>query len=133
MHTGETDKIYQIQFDSQNQWVTMLWEGYVSSIDFREGTEMMLNLLIENRTSKVLANIKDMLLIDKEDQQWLQNYFLPRAMRFGFRTLAIVKPTSYFNLAAIEEISTGIREKEFKIELFDSVKDAQNWLSRELI
>ncbi|ELR71674.1 hypothetical protein C900_02410 [Fulvivirga imtechensis AK7] len=111
----------------------MLWEGYVSSIDFREGTEMMLNLLIENRTSKVLANIKDMLLIDKEDQQWLQNYFLPRAMRFGFRTLAIVKPTSYFNLAAIEEISTGIREKEFKIELFDSVKDAQNWLSRELI
>ena len=129
MQTNEADKIYNIRFDTRNQWVIMHWEGYVSSIHFREGTEMMLNLLIENRSSKVLANIKDMLLIDEEDQKWLENYFLPRAMRFGFHVLAVVKPTSYFNLAAIEKISNSVKQKGLKIELFDSSEEATEWLT----
>lgn len=122
-----TPDIYDIYFDEKHQWVTMRWEGYVSSHQFREGTEMMLNLLIESRSSKVLADIKEMLLIDEEDQQWLQSYFLPRAKRFGFESIAFVKPVSYFNRAAIERISESL-SSDFNIRLFDTLQEAEEWL-----
>ena len=70
----------------------MEWQGYATSNQFKEGTELMLNTLIKHRSIKVLANIKDMILIGMEDQQWLDTQFIPRAIRFGFKAIALVKP-----------------------------------------
>lgn len=128
MEASDTQEIYDIYFDTDHQWVIMRWDGYVSTHQFREGTEMMLNLLIENRASKVLADIKHMLLIDKEDQVWLEQFFLPRAIRFGFRAIAIVKPDSHFNRAAMERISMAINQTNFEIQLFDTIEEAEQWL-----
>ncbi len=68
-------KIYNIYFDEQLGAVVMEWDGYATSGQFREGTELMLNLLIQHRTSKVLADVKDMIMIGKEDQEWMNTDF----------------------------------------------------------
>ena len=106
----------------------MEWAGYATSEGFREGTELMLNTLIKNNCEKVLANIKDMTLIGSEDQQWLDKNFLPRAIKFGFKKIAIVKPSSYFNKVAIETISEKIDKENITINHFDTVEDATAWL-----
>lgn len=120
---------YNIQFDPSHNWVIMKWEGYISSAEFREGTELMLNLLIKNNAHKVLADIEHMLLIDKEDQEWLINYFLPRAIQFGFKAIALVKPVSTFNLAAIESISSYVNDN-INVNLFSNIDEAGNWLKQ---
>lgn len=126
----EIQQTFNIYFDTKNKWVTMHWDGYVTSDQFREGTELMLNILIENRAYKVLADIKNMLLIDKSDQEWLKEYFLPRAMRFGFRAIALIKPDSYFNLAAIKDISKSMKDKTMRIRLFEDIDRAKSWLKK---
>ncbi len=122
------DKIYNVYFDEQLDAVVMEWDGYATSGQFREGTELMLNVLIQNHASKVLADAKDMILIGLEDQQWMDTEFLPRAIKFGFKAIALIKPDSYFNKVAIESISYKVDKEKLMINFFDSIDEAKIWL-----
>jgi hypothetical protein len=123
-------EIYNIYFDAEINSVIMEWDGYATSNQFKEGTELMLNILIENKCHKVLADIKDMILIGMEDQKWLDTHFLPRAIQFGFKAIAIIKPDNYFNKVAVESISYKVDHNKLAINFFDNISEAKNWLSK---
>ncbi len=123
-----TDQVYNIYFDAGSNVVTMDWDGYATTAQFREGTETMLNILIENHAHKVLADSKDMILISMEDQRWLETQFLPRAIRFGMKACAIVRPNSYFNKIAVEAVSNKINKEKLLISFFDTAEEARAWL-----
>ncbi|HSZ72688.1 MAG TPA: STAS/SEC14 domain-containing protein [Cytophagaceae bacterium] len=119
---------YSIYFDEELKAVIMEWDGYSTSNQFREGTEFMLNVLIKNHASKVLADAKDMVMIGMEDQQWMNTEFLPRAINFGFKAIAMIKPDHYFNKVAIESISYKVNKEKLTIRFFDEVEEARQWL-----
>jgi hypothetical protein len=122
-------KVYNIYFDESIDAVVMEWKGYATSNDFKEGTELMLNTLIRHNTFKVLADVKDMTIIAREDQEWLNAVFLPRATEFGFKVIAIIQPEQYFNKVAIESISHRIDPQKLSLRVFDNIEDAREWLS----
>lgn len=122
-------KVYNIYHDPLDNLVVMEWHGYSTSLEFKEGTELMLNTMIESQTSKVLANIKDMVLIGMEDQRWLTTLFIPRATHFGFRALAMVRPDNYFNNVAVEAVSREQSYLNLKIEFFNTEQEARQWLN----
>ena len=122
-------EVYNIYFDKELDFVIMVWKGYSTSEQFREGTELMLNELISNGSSKVLADIREMILIGLEDQKWLESRFLPRAIRFGFKQIAIVTPNSYFNRVAVESVSYKVDKEKISIQFFDTRDEAVSWLS----
>lgn len=121
-------QIYSAYFDEIYNHVVMEWNGYATSRQFKEGTELMLNTLIRHNASKVLADIRDMIIIGMDDQKWLDTDFIPRAIHFGFRAIAIVKPVSYFNKVAVESISYKIDKEKLMINFFDSREEAGQWL-----
>ena len=123
-------EIYNIYFDGEINSVVMEWNGYATSKQFKQGTELMLNMLIKNNCSKVLADIKDMKIIAMEDQQWLNEEFLPRATTFGFKAIAIVKPHYYFNKVAVETVSYKVDKEKLTINFFDNSEEAKEWLSK---
>jgi len=123
-------EIYNIYFDQEINAVVMEWNGYATSKQFKEGTELMLNTLIKNNCSKVLADIKDMKIIAMEDQQWLNEEFLPRATKFGFKAIAIIRPDYYFNKVAVETISYKADKDKLTINFFDNTKEAREWLAK---
>ena len=123
-------EIYNIYFDQEINAVVMEWNGYATSKQFKEGTELMLNTLIKNNCSKVLADIKDMKIIAMEDQQWLNEEFLPRATKFGFKAIAIIRPDYYFNKVAVETISYKADKDKLTINFFDNIDDAKAWLGK---
>jgi hypothetical protein len=124
-------KVYDIYFDPSLQCVVMIWNGYATSRQFREGTEYMLEVLQENAASKVLADIRDMTIIGMEDQQWLTNDFLPRAIAGGFRFVAMLRPHAYFNKVAVETVSYKIQGDKLSINYFDNREDAVAWLTKQ--
>ena len=123
-------EIYNIYFDDEINSVVMEWNGYATSKQFKQGTELMLNMLIKNNCSKVLADIKDMKIIAMEDQQWLNEEFLPRATTFGFKAVAIVKPDYYFNKVAVETISHKADKEKLNINFFYNREEAREWFSK---
>lgn len=122
-------EVYRIEYDPVTNWVVMDWDGYATSRQFREGTERMLQLLKEHHASKVLADVKDMVLIGREDQQWLNNHFLPEAIQAGFQAIALVRPSHYFNQVAIEGISYKVDQEKLRIQIFERVEEAKAWLA----
>ena len=121
-------EVYSIYFDEELGAVVMEWDGYATSQQFREGTELMLNTLIQHKATKVLADVKDMVLIGQEDQQWLLGHFLPRAIEFGFKSIAMVRPDYYFNKVAVESVSYKVDQDKLGIHFFDTVEEAREWL-----
>lgn len=123
----ETPPVYNIYFDEAQQAVVMQWEGYATSAQFREGTELMLNELIQHKASRVLADIRHMALIGSDDQRWLLDLFLPRALKFGFRSVAFLKPGSYFNQVAVENVTSKIGA-QLNMGFFENSEEAWQWL-----
>jgi len=121
-------EVYNIYFDKDLDSVVMIWKGYSTSEQFREGTELMLNELIYNGSSRVLADIREMVLIGMEDQKWLEMKFLPRAINFGFKQIAIVTPNSHFSKVAVESVSYKVDKEKLTISFFDSREEAVEWL-----
>jgi hypothetical protein len=122
------NEVYHIYFEKESDTVIMEWDGYATSEQFKAGTELMLNTLIKNNCVKVLADIKDMVLIGMEDQEWLNTHFLPRAIEFGFKAIAIIRPDFYFNKVAVESISYKVDQEKLTINFFDNIIDAKTWL-----
>lgn len=122
--------VYSVYYDELLKYVVMQWQGYAKSDEFREGTELMLNTLISNKCSRVLADISKMVLISQEDQRWLETSFLPRAVRFGFKRIALIQPDSYFNKVAVETINNKIDRSKLEVEVFDDLDNARNWLTQ---
>jgi hypothetical protein len=122
------EKVYDIYFNAVENYVVMQWNGYATSNQFREGTELMLNTLIQHKSTKVLADIRSMKIIGMEDQQWLEKDFIPRAVKFGFEALAIIQPTAYFNKVAVETVSYKVDKEKLSISFFDNMASAKEWL-----
>jgi hypothetical protein len=125
-------KTYRIFFDREINAVVMQWNGYATSDEFKEGTELMLHCLLENKACKVLADIKGMKIIGMEDQKWLDTNFLPRAIQAGFKAIAIIEPDYYFNKVAVESISYKVSKDKLTINFFDDIGKAKRWLSEVL-
>jgi len=128
MNRREVEKAYNIYYDAAEGFVRMDWYGYSTQGEFREGTEYMLKVLIDNRAHKVLADIKEMTLIGKEDQSYIQYNFLPRAIERGFRAIALVRPTNYFNAIVVESILPRATALRIQMRVFDDLAAAVEWL-----
>lgn len=126
MKTAE--EVYSIHYDAKLQAVRMTWNGYATSEQFRTGTELMLDTLAANHANKVLADIRAMELIGTNDQHWLENNFVPRAIEKGFRALAIVQPEAYFTKVSVESVSYKVENEKLTISFFKTPEEAEQFL-----
>jgi hypothetical protein len=128
---AQNSEVYDIYYHPDG-YIVMNWKGYATSEQFRHGTQIMLDLLMENQAHKVLADIKDMLIIGQDDQKWLETQFLPKAIKLGFKAIAMVKPNSYFNKVAVETISYKVDKEKLAIVFFDTTDEARQWISSDI-
>ncbi|MBO9702821.1 MAG: STAS/SEC14 domain-containing protein [Sporocytophaga sp.] len=127
----DTKPVYDIFFNPELKAVVMNWHGYSTSRQLKEGSEKMLKTLIEHKANKVLANLKEMILISMEDQNWIEHSFIPRGTEKGFKAIAIIKPKSYFNRVAVENIASKIENRDLMIiKQFDNEGEAIAWLNQ---
>jgi hypothetical protein len=124
----QESQVYKIYYDRENDWITMDWKGYATSREFRAGTERMLEELIRHKATRVFGNIRDMVLISQDDQNWLVEEFLPRAIELGMQHTALVTPVHYFNKVAVESVAYKMEKEKLSIQFFQSVEEAQAWL-----
>lgn len=120
--------VCRIYLGSGEDFITMEWSGYATSPQFRAGTEQMLEELVRHNMHKVLGDVQDMVLISAEDQDWVHQHFLPRALQNGFRAIALVRPNHYFNKVAIESMAYKLNDESLHIRVFNDAAEARTWL-----
>lgn len=119
---------FELSYDHQLSCVVMKIEGFMEGEIFRNNTEKMLALLKEKKTNKVLVIAKEMKFIRLEDCKWLENEFLPRAIREGFRVCSFVKPLDYHAMLSIENIIYQIPLPLMEAAWFNKEQEARDWI-----
>jgi len=123
--------LYQIKFNRTLHCVEMEWQGYSSDEAFRVGTERMLSLLIENQSTRVLADLSNMKLISLRSREWILQDFLPRALNAGLRVMAFVRSEDYYNQLSIGTVVYEIDPAQLTVEYFYHRSEAERWLQEQ--
>ena len=123
-----TSSVYNIYYDNDLKAVIGIWKGYATSTQFREGTEEQLALMVANQTTKMLVDLKEMVLIGKDDKDWMDKNYLPKAIEEGLKSAAVLQPDYYFNKVAVDSIIFKIDKQELKVNYFNSLGEAKEWL-----
>ena len=118
----------KIDYDADIPCVVMIWKGYATSAAFREGNAQVLAQITERRASKLLGDVTDFVLIGAEDQAWLNEVWIPRAVHAGLRKVALVQPNFYFNRVAIDSVAQKLDRDRVELGFFDNRDAAKEWL-----
>ena len=118
-----------IDYDAEVPCVVMIWKGYATSAAFRDSNARVLTEITERRASKLLGDVTDFVLIGAEDQAWLNEVWIPRAMHAGLRKVALVQPSFYFNRVAIDSVAQKVDRDRVELGFFDNRDAAKVWLS----
>lgn len=108
--------------------IVMKWRGNPTSKDFREGTEKMLDLLKLKKFTKVISDVKQMELITADDQEWVLNEFLPKALKEGFRVMAFINSDEYLTNLIVENMAYRIKLENMNFGFFDNYQTAEEWI-----
>ena len=118
-----------VRWDGHGPWVFVKWKGWANSTEYRAAQERVIDALRENHGSRNLIDSTDSRVISAEDQKWLIDDWMPRAVAAGRRTTAIVLPKRALGRTIAENIDKYPRSNSTKIAYFETVEDAAAWLS----
>jgi hypothetical protein len=122
------DLKFSVDYDVDMPGVVMIWRGYATSAVFRAANEQVLQTIGERRAKKLLGDITEFVLIGAEDQDWLNNVWLPSAMEAGLRMVALVTPNFYFNRVAVDNVVKKLDPTRLQVAYFATRDEAKAWL-----
>ncbi|HYD87580.1 MAG TPA: STAS/SEC14 domain-containing protein [Vitreimonas sp.] len=117
-----------IEYDAEIPCVVMIWKGYATSAAFRDGNAQVLSEINARKASKLLGDVTDFVLIGAEDQAWLNEVWIPRAMHAGLRKVALVQPNFYFNRVAVDSVAQKLDRERVEVGFFSTREEAREWL-----
>ena len=118
-----------IRWDGDGPWVYVKWKAWANSTEYRGAHELVIVALRENHAARNLIDSADGRVVGGEDQTWLIEDWMPRAVAAGRRWTAIVLPTSPLGRTIAENIDKSPRSELVKVEHFETVDAAAAWLS----
>ncbi|MEP6752269.1 MAG: hypothetical protein ABI959_05950, partial [Candidatus Dormiibacterota bacterium] len=93
-----------IRWDADGPWVLVKWKAWANSTEYRAAQELVIDALRENHALRNLIDSQDSKVVSGEDQKWLVESWMPRAVAAGRRWTAIVLPTSALGRTIAENI-----------------------------
>ncbi len=118
----------KIFWDDEARTVIMQWNRFAKDQDFRNGLDEGLKLLKNKSTHRWLADLRNLGTVTKEDQEWSNNDWYPRAIRDGIRDMAIIMPQSVLSTMSVKNILQKVSGVEISTQYFDEVQGAREWL-----
>jgi hypothetical protein len=118
-----------VRWISAGRWVLVEWKEWANSPEYREVHETVLIALLENRASKNLIDATNARVVSEDDQRWLIEDWMPRAVAGGRRWTAVVMPNRALARTISENIDKHPRPNVTKVEYFQTVEEAAACLS----
>ena len=118
-----------ICWDEVGGFVEMQWKKLAKGDEFRRGLDMGLKLLTEKKSNKWLADLRQLGVVEKEDQIWSNENWFPRAYDAHIKYMAIVVPQSVFAKISMNEIMRKVNNKDLTIYYHEELVEARKWLA----
>jgi signal transduction histidine kinase len=123
----------KIFFDARINSTGVVWNGPVSSNEYRSVFKKCLEFVKVYSTPNYIADLSDQGYISREDQLWMFHDIMPEAAQYGLKRIAAVKPGVDDQHA--KEYMSGISDALKKLgiiqEYFPTFDEAVNWIQQE--
>ena len=121
-----------VRWDETLPSIIMEWSGFVYGEDFKKAVNQGLDLLVEKKGCKWLADLSKMEVIAQEDQRWLDEKWFPRAARKGVKYIAMVRPRKVISQMSVKRVTGKVGELEIETSYFESLEQAREWLKTKI-
>lgn len=122
--------ICSLSFDNTIPCIVVTWKQYATSTQLRFIHENIILLLETHRASKILGLDTALPTIHNEDQTWIVENWMPRAIAAGLKATASKNPSSYFCKVSIDAIQ-AVRPAGLAFRSFDDTAEARQWLKSQ--
>jgi len=119
--------VCSIALDESLRGLVVTWRDYATSTQFRFIHEYMLELIATHRVTKILGDDTHLQTIHAEDQAWVTQNWMPRAVESGLRAAASKGPSAYFAQVAVGRVVSAA-PAPLSIQIFTTTADARKWL-----
>ncbi|WP_375562887.1 STAS/SEC14 domain-containing protein [Bernardetia sp. OM2101] len=101
----------------------------MTSEEYKDEHVNLLKFMLEQKTKRVLGNIKQLgFVVSPEVQEWMnENIFAP-VMEKGFSKLAIVMSTEFLAQLSIEQAMEEEVGQQIITKYFDDKEEAREWI-----
>lgn len=117
----------KVWYDSEIETAVIEWFGSPKSDGFREACMLVIDVLKEHKSYKVLTDNSKAIIFARADQLWLNEVWLPEADKAGYKVSATVIKDDPFVKFAVNNIVKG-RSEKFLNKRFLSQDEARQWL-----
>ena len=118
----------RIDWDESCRSVVMEWKGFVTGKAFREFVDKGLELLVQKRGCKWLADLSNMGVMSQDDQNWADIDWFPRAVKSGVKYMAMVRPQKVIPQMSVRNVLERVEDLEIETQYFTKKEDAIAWL-----
>jgi hypothetical protein len=119
--------ICSVTVDESVPCIFVVWKQYATSTQLRFIREYILELIKHDGATKVLGDDTRLPTIHAEDQKWIVEDWMPRAMAAGLRFCCSRSPDAYFGKVAVSNVQS-IAPHGLVTRRFDVMEDATQWL-----
>lgn len=126
--TNVFGKVFQtIELDTENKWVQIVSEGYLSDADVKAGALALTETMIETGFSCVLNDMR-LVVGPISASEWAAVVWPPEVAKAGLRYMALLSTADAMAVTGISKFH--IKQTYFLTEVFDDVHAAKVWLQQ---
>ncbi|GFE80455.1 hypothetical protein GCM10011487_24550 [Steroidobacter agaridevorans] len=119
--------ICRISVDAAIPCVMLVWGRYATSAQLRFVQECALDLLRRNALHKILGDDSALAVIPADDQTWLREDWLPRALSGGLKAVASKCPNGFFGKQSVANVMSRA-PRGIAMRSFENLDEAKAWL-----
>jgi len=121
------NSICRITLDAAVPCVLLVWGRYATSAQLRFVHETALDLLRRNALHKMLGDDSALAVIPADDQAWIREDWMPRALNGGLKAVASKSPNGFFGKQSVANVMSRA-PRELEMRSFDQLEEARAWL-----
>jgi hypothetical protein len=107
----------------------MEWQGWASPTEFKAANDALVQAITEHHSTKVLGDSRQIKVIQKTDQEWVNRDWFPRILGAGLTRMALVLPKSGLAKMNIDDLVSRVADR-LDVAYFATLDDAREWLAR---
>jgi hypothetical protein len=120
----------ETSWDEVNHVVKTTFKGYMSSEQFREVYDNIIDCCNKFRADKTLCDCRNYVTIRPEDQKWLTENWAPRLQRAGVKKTALILPENAIQKQVIDKTTKTAEAVSDSIGTFGNLEAAMAWIKK---
>lgn len=117
-----------VRWDTRSQAAHMEWQGWAAPAEFRAANDALVQAIQDHHSSRVLGDSRQIKVIQKTDQDWVNGDWFPRILEAGLTRMALVIPVSGLAKMNIDDL-VGRVANRLDVAYFATLDEARTWLA----